>query len=263
MHFYALKQSHGRAQEPASGPLGAIRRSVYGNRGVPPARGAAGAPPPDGPLEAPEGHPRWDGARRWSGAWHYGHEAASGFQQASDQHPAALTVGSVRYRQDDGIGGFGSLKGREFQVVFLPQQAAVGFGIVQVYVDPQILELAHDIDHTSVAPSAGSRRRMRRAYSRVRNVLLQHSEMNSTLKYHFGEFRPLRELVEQVVLRNEKGYKGVAYGLTDLGNGRWKWIFCPKKEDGPPQHGEATGTREHAEMACMSAINAWLTSESK
>jgi hypothetical protein len=61
-----------------------------------------------------------------------------------------------------------------------------------------------------------------------------------------------------VVLKNEHGYKGVAYSLTDLGNERWNWAFYPRKGDGPAHRGEAVGTREHAEIACMSAINNWL-----
>lgn len=64
------------------------------------------------------------------------------------------------------------------------------------------------------------------------------------------------------MLKNEQGYKGVEYGLTDLENDRWNWAFFPKKEDEPTQRGEATGTREHAEMACMRAINRWLSGNS-
>jgi len=60
------------------------------------------------------------------------------------------------------------------------------------------------------------------------------------------------------VLRNKAGYKGIEYALTDLGNDRWGWAFYPTKEDRPAHRGEATGTREHAEMACMRAINLWL-----
>ena len=63
------------------------------------------------------------------------------------------------------------------------------------------------------------------------------------------------------MLENKHGYKGVEYGLTDLGNSRWKWVFFPKAEGEPPQRGEAVGSREHAEMACMSAINRWLREE--
>jgi len=54
------------------------------------------------------------------------------------------------------------------------------------------------------------------------------------------------------------GYKGIEYALTDLGNDRWGWVFYPKKEEGPAHRGEVLGTREHAEMACMRAINLWL-----
>src|SRR5476651_1302780 len=53
-------------------------------------------------------------------------------------------------------------------------------------------------------------------------------------------------------------YKGIEYGLTDLGNDRWAWAFYSKSEGALAHRGEATGTREHAEMACMRAINAWL-----
>jgi hypothetical protein len=60
------------------------------------------------------------------------------------------------------------------------------------------------------------------------------------------------------LLKNENGYKGIEYWLTDLGDGRWKWTFFPKQNDEPPHHGEISGTREHAEIACMSAINSWL-----
>lgn len=62
------------------------------------------------------------------------------------------------------------------------------------------------------------------------------------------------------VLKNEAGYKGIAYALTELENSRWKWAFFPK--DGPSQQGEIMGTREHAEMACMSAINSWFKAKS-
>lgn len=58
------------------------------------------------------------------------------------------------------------------------------------------------------------------------------------------------------VLKNESGYKGIAYALTELDNDRWKWAFFPK--DGPALQGEIMGTREHAEMACMNAINSWF-----
>ena len=64
------------------------------------------------------------------------------------------------------------------------------------------------------------------------------------------------------MLTNEQGYKGVAYGLSDLGNGRWNWAFYPSKHDGPAHRGEVVGTREHAEIACMSAINNWLRQSS-
>lgn len=64
------------------------------------------------------------------------------------------------------------------------------------------------------------------------------------------------------MLKNEQGYKGVAYTLTDLGNDRWNWAFYPNKQDGPAHRGEVVGTREHAEIACMSAINNWLRQNS-
>ena len=66
----------------------------------------------------------------------------------------------------------------------------------------------------------------------------------------------------KALLKNEHGYKGVAYSLTDLGGGRWNWAFYPKKDDGPAHRGEAVGTREDAEIACMSAINSWLRQRS-
>lgn len=60
------------------------------------------------------------------------------------------------------------------------------------------------------------------------------------------------------MLKNEQGYKGIEYGLTDRGNGIWGWVFYSR--EGPPHRGEVTGDREHAEMACMRAINSWLAS---
>ena len=65
-----------------------------------------------------------------------------------------------------------------------------------------------------------------------------------------------------MLLKNEHGYKGVANSLTDLGSGRWNWAFYPHKDDGPAHRGEVVGTSEHAEMACMSAINNWLRQSS-
>lgn len=59
------------------------------------------------------------------------------------------------------------------------------------------------------------------------------------------------------MLTNKAGYKGIEYALTDLGQDRWSWVFHPR-HDGPAHRGEALGTREHAEMACMRAINLWL-----
>ncbi len=61
-----------------------------------------------------------------------------------------------------------------------------------------------------------------------------------------------------MIVKNENGYKGIEYALTDLGNNKWGWAFYPKKKDGPVHRGEAVGTREHAEMACIGAINGWL-----
>jgi hypothetical protein len=59
------------------------------------------------------------------------------------------------------------------------------------------------------------------------------------------------------MLTHKAAYKGIAYVLTDLGNDRWSWVFHPR-HDAPAYRGEATGNREHAEMACMRAINQWL-----
>jgi hypothetical protein len=53
-------------------------------------------------------------------------------------------------------------------------------------------------------------------------------------------------------------YKGIEYELKSVDGDRWTWIFFPRTE-GEPQVGEVTGIREHAEMACMTAINRWLT----
>jgi hypothetical protein len=58
--------------------------------------------------------------------------------------------------------------------------------------------------------------------------------------------------------KGENGHKGVEYGLTDLEDGKWSWDFYPKKDDGAAQSGETRGTREQAEIACKSAIDAWL-----
>ena len=60
------------------------------------------------------------------------------------------------------------------------------------------------------------------------------------------------------MLKNEHGYKGIEYGLTDRGIGTWGWVFYPS--EGPPNRGEVTGDREHAEMSCIRAINSWLAS---
>ncbi|HTF45491.1 MAG TPA: hypothetical protein VK641_16415 [Terriglobales bacterium] len=58
--------------------------------------------------------------------------------------------------------------------------------------------------------------------------------------------------------KGENGHKGVEYGVTDLKDGKWSWDFYPKKDDGAAQSGETRGTREQAEIACKSAIDAWL-----
>ena len=62
------------------------------------------------------------------------------------------------------------------------------------------------------------------------------------------------------VLKSGKAHKGVEYGITDLGDGKWKWAFYPKKETGQSRHGEILGTREQAEIACRRAIDAWRDS---
>jgi hypothetical protein len=62
------------------------------------------------------------------------------------------------------------------------------------------------------------------------------------------------------MLKSEKGYKGVEYGITNLGDGKWKWVFYPNKKEGQSQHGEIVGTREQAEIACKKAIDAWRDS---
>lgn len=64
------------------------------------------------------------------------------------------------------------------------------------------------------------------------------------------------------MLKNEKGYKGIEYGLVDRGNRTWGWTFHPRKGEGPVHRGEVKGTREDAEMACIRAINSWLVSAS-
>lgn len=61
------------------------------------------------------------------------------------------------------------------------------------------------------------------------------------------------------MLNGEKDHKCVEYGLTDLKDCKWSWDFCPKKDDGAAQSGETRGTREQAEAACKSAIDAWLS----
>jgi hypothetical protein len=55
-------------------------------------------------------------------------------------------------------------------------------------------------------------------------------------------------------------YKGVEYVLLGLAPDKWSWIFFPKIRGELPRGGEVTGSREHAEIACMRAINQWRTS---
>ena len=64
------------------------------------------------------------------------------------------------------------------------------------------------------------------------------------------------------MLKNMAGYKGIEYSLTDLDNDRWAWAFYPQ-QGGLAHRGEVIGTREHAEMACMRAINQWLRQEAE
>jgi hypothetical protein len=63
--------------------------------------------------------------------------------------------------------------------------------------------------------------------------------------------------------KSGKGHKGIEYDLTDLRDGKWSWDFYPKKDDGAAQSGETKGTREQAETACKSAIDAWLSRNSE
>ena len=56
-------------------------------------------------------------------------------------------------------------------------------------------------------------------------------------------------------------YKGIEYTLTEFDKDRWGWVFFPQGEDRLPRGGEVRGTREHVEMACMKAINRWLSSD--
>jgi hypothetical protein len=53
-------------------------------------------------------------------------------------------------------------------------------------------------------------------------------------------------------------YKGVEYDLMELAKDRWAWIFFPTIKNELPNGGEVAGTRERAEIACMTAINRWL-----
>lgn len=68
------------------------------------------------------------------------------------------------------------------------------------------------------------------------------------------------EVCEAAKPKIEAVYKGIAYTLIEFDVGRWKWAFYPK--DGPSQQGELSAIREHAEMACMSAINSWFRTKS-
>jgi hypothetical protein len=53
-------------------------------------------------------------------------------------------------------------------------------------------------------------------------------------------------------------YKGVEYMLIQRNKDQWDWMFFPTLGDRLPRGGELSGTRDHAEMACMSAIAKWV-----
>jgi len=60
------------------------------------------------------------------------------------------------------------------------------------------------------------------------------------------------------MLKIASSYKGVEYALAQHAEDKWDWMFFPKIGDPLPRGGEVIGTREHAEIACMRAINRWL-----
>jgi hypothetical protein len=60
------------------------------------------------------------------------------------------------------------------------------------------------------------------------------------------------------MMKPKHGYRGVAFAVTKLRDGRWSWVFYPKKDDGLTEQGIAEGSCKEAEIACKNAIDLWL-----
>ena len=64
---------------------------------------------------------------------------------------------------------------------------------------------------------------------------------------------PRRE--ERGTLADRQGYKGVEYGVQQVGPDEWKWTIYPKVgSDIAAKRGKVRGTLEEAAAACKAAI---------
>src|SRR5579883_902636 len=81
---------------------------------------------------------------------HIGHEGA-GLDEALYEIPAGLAVLAMRDREHQRVGGLHRLERREREAVLLMQEITVGLGVVELYGDAEVLELAHDVDDARVA----------------------------------------------------------------------------------------------------------------
>jgi hypothetical protein len=59
-------------------------------------------------------------------------------------------------------------------------------------------------------------------------------------------------------MNQQKGYRGVEFGLWTLGDGKTKWTIYPKKGTSQVQTGIVDGGDEEAEAACKKVIDAAL-----
>jgi hypothetical protein len=59
-------------------------------------------------------------------------------------------------------------------------------------------------------------------------------------------------------MTNDRGYRGIEYGVFQRDPDDWQWAFYPKVRCGVKTQGSAKGNQSTAVAACKAAIDAWL-----
>ena len=60
------------------------------------------------------------------------------------------------------------------------------------------------------------------------------------------------------MIKTQRGYRGVDFGIEEFGPRKWAWTILSKTKSGVLQRGEINGSLDDAVMSCRKTIDALL-----